>query len=45
LVVFIVKEDYTTPVCTVTDGMASNRIIPSSEINVSDKTVAEFFPE
>jgi hypothetical protein len=30
----------TTPLCTVTDGMASNTIIPSSEINVSDKTVA-----
>jgi hypothetical protein len=29
-----------TPLCTVTDGMASNTIIPSSEINVSDKTVA-----
>jgi hypothetical protein len=27
----------TTPVCTITDGMDSNTIIPSSEINVSDK--------
>jgi hypothetical protein len=33
-------ETSTTPLCTVTDGMASNTIIPSSEINVSDKTVA-----
>jgi len=40
LVLFIVTEASTTPVCTVTDGMASNTIIPSSEINVSDKTVA-----
>ena len=40
LVLFIVTGASTTPVCTVTDGMASNTIIPSSEINVSDKTVA-----
>ena len=40
LVLFIGTEASTTPLCTVTDGMASNRIIPSSEINVSDKTVA-----
>ena len=27
----------TTPFCTITDGMDSNTIIASSEINVSDK--------
>ena len=27
----------TTPSCTITDGMDSNTIIASSEINVSDK--------
>jgi hypothetical protein len=40
LVLFIGTASSTTPLCTVTDGMASNTIIPSSEINVSDKTVA-----
>jgi hypothetical protein len=40
LVLFIGTASSTTPLCTVTDGMASNMIIPSSEINVSDKTVA-----
>jgi hypothetical protein len=40
LVLFIGTASSTTPLCTVTDGMASNTIIPSNEINVSDKTVA-----